>query len=358
MTTRLLDSLYLEAHKPSSLGGLNRLYKGARKILPRITKKEVIEYLQGLESYTQLKPARRKFRRRHVISTDRNDLYQIDLAFMLKFSKFNDSYLYLLTIIDCFSRYGFAIPLKSKNPKEIVDGLAIAFKGYGIPLKCQSDNGLEFKNKTVKSFFKDCGVVYYTTTNDDIKCALVERFNRTIKERLWTHMTQNNNFRYIDILPSVIQSYNYTIHSSTGFAPALVGTKESMIIRQQILDKQIQNSSTPSRLQIGDLVRLAKRKLTFEPGYESNFTEEIFVVTAVSKSENLSLYRVKDRSGEEVSGLFYDAELSKVIERQEHHHRISKIIKTRRRKGEEQYLVRWSGYGPAFDSWENKADLE
>jgi hypothetical protein len=358
MTTKILDSLYLDPHKPGSLGGVNRLFKEARKVLPTVSKEEVRKYLQGLESYTQQKPVRRKFRRRHVIATDRNDLYQFDLAFMLKFSKFNDGFMYLLTIVDCFSRYGFAIPLKSKNPKEIVLGLSIAFKEYGIPLKCQTDNGLEFKNSTVKKFLSDCGVVYYTTTNDDIKCALVERFNRTIKDRLWKHMTQENSFRYIDVLPAVIESYNYSVHSSTGFAPALVGVEESTTIRQKLLNERTENQATPSKLKIGDLVRLAKRKLTFEPGYESNFTEEIFVVDGVSKSENLSLYKVKDRSGEEVTGLFYDHELSKVVETAKSEHRISQILKTRKKNGVEEYLVRWYGYGPAYDSWEKKTDLQ
>ena len=112
-----------------------------------------------------------------VISTDKLDLLQADLADLQNFAKFNNGTKYLLTIIDTFTRYGMAIPIRSKMPKEIVTALATAFKKYGVPTKFQTDNGGEFKNKLVKDFLKDLGVIFYTTRNDAIKCAVAERFN-------------------------------------------------------------------------------------------------------------------------------------------------------------------------------------
>ena len=78
----------------------------------------------------------------------------MDLIDMQKFAEFNDGVKYILTVIDCFSRYAFAVPLKSKKPKEIIEAMTTIFKEYGIPLKIFTDWGTEFLNKDVKAFLK------------------------------------------------------------------------------------------------------------------------------------------------------------------------------------------------------------
>jgi hypothetical protein len=349
-----LEKLYRDPKKVSSLGGIERLFKEAKKVIPGVKREDVVNFLQTQYAYTRHKSIRKKFPRRKTVAVDVNDMYQADLADMVKFSKFNDDYKYLLTCIDVFSKYGFAIPISSKKPEEIVRGLSIIFKEYGIPLKFQFDNGTEFKNATVKSLLRECGVIFYFTRNDDIKCALVERFNRTIKERLWKYMAQENNYRYIDVLKSVVSSYNNSVHSSTGFAPIRIGIEESRIIRHRML---LANSdfSVP-KFAINDFVRIAKKKGTFEHGFEANFTDEIFVIIALVRSNEQTLYRIKDRSDQEVYGLFYEEELSKVVLEQNKGHRIEKILRSRKRNGQEEYLVHWSGFSSAHDSWINKDD--
>ena len=37
---------------------------------------------------------------------------------------------------------------------------------------------------------------------------MAERFNRTLKERLWVHMTDQNDYSYIDVLADVVKGYN------------------------------------------------------------------------------------------------------------------------------------------------------
>ena len=139
MTQLLLKDLYLSASKPSSLGGIDRLLREARKQIPRIKREEVREFLETQYVYMRHKSARRKFPKRAVISANINDVYQMDLVDLQKFEEFNDGFEYLLTAIDCFKRYAFAVPLKSKKPTEIEHALSQIFKEYGIPLKIFTD---------------------------------------------------------------------------------------------------------------------------------------------------------------------------------------------------------------------------
>ena len=86
----VLEELYLSAAKPSSLGGINRLWKEARKQIPGLKKEGVKKFLQTQYAYTRHRPTRRKFPKRKVIATNINDVYQMDLVDMQKFAEFND----------------------------------------------------------------------------------------------------------------------------------------------------------------------------------------------------------------------------------------------------------------------------
>ncbi len=333
-----LEKLYLSPSKPSSLGGIDRLWKEARKTIPGLKRKQVVEFLQTQYAYTRHKAKKTKFVKRKVIAVDINDVYQMDLVDLQKFSEFNDDFKYLLTAIDCFSRYAFAIPLKSKKPKEVIEAISIIFKEYGIPQKVFTDKGSEFLGRETKSFFKELHVQQWYSYNPG-KAVQVERFNRTLKERLWVLMTDKNNYRYIDDLADVVKSYNNSVHSSTGFAPSHVGDEETKIILENM---QTENGkSTTPLFSIGDKVRVATEKMLFEKGYEANFSDMIFKIVEVRVSGGHNLYQISDLAGKREPGWFYEKELSKVVINDREKHRISKILKERKVKGRIQYLIHW-----------------
>jgi len=87
------------------------------------------------------------------------------------------------------------------------------------PNMVQSDKGTEFLNSTFKSMLKRHDIKFYTSENEDIKAAVVERFNRTLKTEMYRYFTARNTRRYIDVLPDLLHSYNHTYHRSIGMPP-------------------------------------------------------------------------------------------------------------------------------------------
>ena len=352
----ILDSLHTDPRKPSSLGGIERLYKAAKKNLPDLKREDVVSYLEGKYAYSQHKKIKRKFRRRKVIATDKNDVYQMDLADMQKFGADNNGFKHLFVIIDCFTKYACVVPIKSKTSAEIIRGLSIMFKEYGLCAKLFSDNGKEFKNGAVKAFLKDCKVWQWFSTNDETKAQVAERFIQTIKKRLWMYMTESGGYRYIDVLQDLVAAYNESAHNTTGVAPVDVGEQTIKAIQQKLL-LEPKLKKTP-KFQAGDHIRLSKVKQAFEKGYETNFTEMIFKINSVRRTGSHYQYEVEDLSGTPIQGWFYEDELSKThIAKSPKFHRISKVVRERTRNGQKEYLVRWSGYPSSFDSWQKADDL-
>ena len=159
---------------------------------------------------------RKKFRKRRVIVTGIDKIWVADLVDMQAFSKDNNGVKYLLTVIDVFSKYGWMIPLKTKTGVEVAGALKEIFK-QRKPGLLWTDKGLEFFNRHVKGL-----VDLYTTENEE-KSSVAERWNRTMKERMFKYLTAN---RYIDILDHLVDKYNNTIHSSIKMTPVQASEKK------------------------------------------------------------------------------------------------------------------------------------
>ena len=68
------------------------------------------------------KPVIRKFKKRKVYSSFRDNIWGVDLADMQSLSKYNKGMKYLLCAIDLFSKYAWVVPIKDKRGISIVDG--------------------------------------------------------------------------------------------------------------------------------------------------------------------------------------------------------------------------------------------
>lgn len=336
-----MESVYYEAGKPGSYGGVRPLARyGGMPV------KKVKGWLETQDPYTLHRPVAKKFPRRKTFAKGINDLFQADLADMRNLASYNGGFGYLLTCIDVFSRYAFAVPIRDKRGSTVSVAFEKIFEER-VPNMLQTDRGLEFLNYQVQSVFRKNDVRHYFSLNDDIKAALVERFNRTLKSRLYRYMTHHRTNRWIDVIQDVVDSYNRSRHRSIGMAPIdVVPEKEDEIARRLYPPKP----PLKYKYNVGDRVRIARYKHVFQKGYLPNWTEEIFAIYDRYPTYPVT-YGLRDLAGEDIKGKFYEQEIQKVVKSDEDVYEVEKILKTRKRGGKIESYVKWKGYPDKFNSW-------
>ena len=176
------------------------------------------------------------------------------------------------------------------------------------------------------------------STYNEGKSVVTERFIRTLKNKIYKHITSILKHVYIDI----VNEYNNAYHTTNKMKP--IDVKDNTYINT---DKET-NDKDP-KFKVGDHVRKSKHKNFFAKGYTPNWSEEVFVTKKVKNTVPWT-YVINDLNGEEIMGTFYEKELQKTNQEE---FRIEKVIK---RKGDKMY-VKWKGYDNSFNSWIDKKDL-
>ena len=301
-------------------------------------------------------PARKRFQTRQTVTLGINDLWQTDLVEMGTLPKYgNQNYRYILMVIDTFSKKGYARKLKSKTGPEVAGAMRSIIKEAGAaPRNIQSDEGKEYYNKHFKQLMKEHDINHYHTFSDK-KAAIVERWNRTIKTRMWKKFTERNSTKWIDILDDIIADYNNAKHSTIKMAPNAVGKDDEDNIK--MLLGVSKTSIAKAKFQVGDVVRINRYKNIFVKGYKPNWTEELFKVKKVKNTVPVT-YLLEDLLGEEIEGSFYEQEMKRT--KLPDFARIEKILARKKdRAGKVTKIkVRWLNYPSKFDSWEDPDIVE
>ena len=171
-----------------------------------------------------------------------------------------------------------------------------------------------------------------------------------MKEKMWKYFTDNNTSVYIDILPDLVKDYNNTRHSSIKMTPVEASKKKNeLTVWRNLYPEHLEIRDIKPNFSIGDKVRITKKKKTFEKGYTTRWTEEIFTIVEVKRTSPVT-YKIADFNGEEIKGSFYEPELQKTSQQL---FRVEKVIK----RGKKKSLVKWKGYLDDFNSWVDNKDI-
>ena len=308
----ILKKMYTDLKHPAAFSSLRKLYSAAKKKKSDLTLKDVEEWLEGQRTYTIHRPIRLTFPRRKVLTRGIRYQYQADLVDYSALKRDNSGYTFLLSIIDCFSRFALAIPLKSKQGSEVLRGLEKAFKEMGVPSKFQTDHGKEFYNQHVSKFLNEQGVIHFST-QQELKAQIVERFNRTLRETMRRSMSERQSLRYLDVLPDFLYGYNHRAHSSIyPYAPIEVNKRNEKKVHDIQYGEYLRRRKLKHKYQVGDKVRILAYRKAFRKSYkDKNFTEEIFEISHTLDTTPPT-YLVKDAKGEEIEGSFYQEQLQRV----------------------------------------------
>ena len=270
------------------------------------------------------KPIIRKFKRRKVYASYKNNIWSCDLADMQLLSKYNKGTSYLLCGISIFSKYAWVVPLKDKKGTIIVNAFqSILNNSKRKPIKIWVDQGSEFYNNHFKKCLKDNKIEMYSTHNER-KSVVAERFIRTLKNNIYKHMTAISKNVYFNVLDDIVDGYNNTYHRPIKMKPIDIKNDSFAEYNEESNEKD-------PKFKVNDHVRISKYKNAFTKGYKPNWSEEILIIKKIKNTVPWT-YVISDLNGEEIIVSFYEKELQKNNQQE---FRIEKAIKG---KGDKLYV--------------------
>ena len=193
--------------------------------------------------------------------------------------------------------------------------------------------------------------IHHFSTSGNTKASVVERFNRTLKKRLYHYFTVKNTLKYLPVLKELVTGYNRSYHRSIKMAPEKVTMSNEGRVWKMLYAQRLGAKRKKAKLKVGDRVRLNKKYRVFKKSYLPGWTEEVFLVVRVTLGV-VPTYKINEWDGTPLTGTFYGEDLQKVMD--DALFRVEKIVK---RKGD-KVLVRWKGWPDKYDSWIKKRALE
>lgn len=346
-----MEHVYYATEHPGSYGGVERLRREVVK--PR---RQIANWLSGELAYSINKPYRKRFPTRKYKTSGINDLWQMDLMEMIPYASINKGYRYILTCIDIFSRFARVQPLKSKSGIDVMNAITTMFES-SVPTHLQTDLGKEFYNSNVKQLLKKHGVNHYSV-HSQFKAAIVERFNRTLRDRMKRYFTHKGHKIWFDVLQDFVTSYNNSKHRGIyNQRPVDINTENESAL-WQTQQKDVVSKSVKYPYSLHAYVRISRISQTpFVKNFDQNWSEEIFRIVGVDTTSKPIMYIIEDIQHNVIEGKFYQQELQ-VVPGLPDTYRIEKIIKTRGNGKHKQYLVKWYGYNTEHNSWISASQID
>jgi hypothetical protein len=328
---QLFELLYTDPESEGFMAGPSLLLATAKKSDlsegMKLNLDDAKDFLYNRKSYQDTARPHKSRVSRHYTVFGWRELSSADLADMTKLSRNNDQIKYLLVVVNCFSKFVSVKPLKTKRGEEVAVAFKDIFKAAPvITRKLQTDQGVEFFNSHCQQLFRNKNITHFSTGR---KAAHAEATIRSLKLKIYRHVTQTGSTKYLDILPAIVKTMNTRVNKSIGIAPIKVNASNQMNVfryidqtknygfatfimnsdgtinrhfrlnddRAKIAHKKFKTvlNKTP-KFKIGDFVRVRKaksEKTRYYKGYERQWENEKWIITRVLSHFTPAMYNVK-----------------------------------------------------------------
>ena len=235
-------------------------------------------------------PLRKIYPSNKIICNHVDDIWLIDLVDMIDYKTSNNKdFRYIFIIIDNYSKYLGALPLKNKKSQTIANEfLNILTTSKRKPLKMESDRGAEFYNSILHNFLKLKNIYHYSRFTDKSP-SIAEHVIRTERNLLKKPVIEKGRADWLSELPSVIEKYNNTFHHSNKMTPFQASKKSNeKEVNSNLQDKR---RKLNPKFKLGQLVRTADIKRVFSKGDSTNYSYNLYTITEVIH-DTIPSYRI------------------------------------------------------------------
>ena len=347
-----INKAYVE-NKPHSFGGKYRLYDV-------YDKHSVDKALHKSDVYSRFKQHRRAKSFSPIYVYKKRELFQSDVVFFTRpeLVEANNGYKYLFATIDVFSKMAWVYPMKENKCAVVMECFKDILQKCGEPPeRLNTDRGSELICKKFKAFLKEKKIHHYLSYSLR-KCPVVERFNLTLQRLLYKMMKHNNSYEWTKFIDQAMEIYLNRKHRTIKMSPleAEKDENESDVRRTYYLRyiKAGQKKRKP-KFSLGDSVRIFKERGTFHRGYMEDFSEEIFTISKVLTNLPVPRYQLKEYSGEELVGSFFEDEIVRYDPPEFYE---IDIIKTRGKGKKKEYLVHYRGWPSTYDESKRASEMK
>jgi hypothetical protein len=276
----LLNDLY---YVQLNFDGANVLFQKARKINKNIKLDFVKTWLakQATHQQNSNKSAKRVFL---PIYTESHYGYQIDLTFFPKYKKQNDGNYVLFTAININTRYAYAYYSDSKDAKTILEIMKRFHKDCHEIDIITTDEGTEFTNEYFDNYCIENDITIFFCKGDSHKLGIINRFHRTLKDKLTKYFNSKDTVRWIDILDKIIYNYNHTVNTGIGLEPYKANSfiQTEIISNKAALTDKMQEKHPV--YEVGKKCRIINSKELFDDKMTAKYSNFIYTITEVTKN--------------------------------------------------------------------------
>ena len=226
------------------------------------------------------KPPMRNYPTNRIVYNHIDEIWSVDLAEMIGYKISNDKgFRFIFVIIDNYSKYLWAIPLKINYNQTITNDFSNKITtSKRKPLKIESDKGSEFYNSSFQNFLKLKKIQRYSRFTDKGP-SIAERVIRTVRNFLKKSVFEKGKAVWLSELASVVKQYNNTIRSSVKITPIQASKKSN--------EKKVYNNLKDHRenqkpkFKLGQRARTADIERVLSKGDSTNYSYKLYTKTEI-----------------------------------------------------------------------------